>query len=235
MAKFDVQIWGTVGQWISITATFIVAVIALFKDEIIKWFRHPNLRISIKPGPPDCHKTTIYFAYENKPKTAGRYYLRLWVTNEGSIRAEKVQVFAAKLEKRLLNNTFEEVKNFLPMNLRWSQTGDRDTTEVFADGISSKMGKHCDLGHITSVFWQSALGESLPDVEQGKVIFILSVEVQTNTRSHFLAPGTYRLLLRLAASNSEPIERTVEIGFNGDWNDDENSMLTQNLYAKLLL
>jgi hypothetical protein len=96
------------------------------------------------------------------------------------------------------------------------------------------MGKHCDLGHITSTFWGSQLGESLPSVPEGKTIFALDVEVQTNTLSHLLAPGIYHLLLRIAASNSKPIERTVEIGLNGEWNDDETVMLTQNVYARLL-
>ncbi len=235
MEKFDVAIWGTVGQWISITATFMVAVIALLKEEIIRTFRHSDLRIAIRPNSSDCHKTTIYFNYENRPRSSGIYYFRLWVENVGSLRAEKVQVFIAKLEKKRLDNTFEEVRSFLPMNLRWSQSGGTDKPEVFADGISSRMGKHCDIAHIVSPFWKSVLGESLPSEEENATaVCALEVEVPTNTRTHLLAPGTYRLALRIAASNTKPIERVLEIGFTGEWSDDETLMLNQKAYAKVV-
>ncbi len=130
MEKFDPTTWGTVGQWIAAVATFTVAGLALFKEEIIRRFRHPDLNVSINPGPPDCHKTTVYFQKDSKLRSTGRYYLRLWVTNQGSVRAKKAQVFAAKIEKKGSDGLFTEVARFLPMNLRWSQTGDNVRPEI---------------------------------------------------------------------------------------------------------
>lgn len=139
--SFDVAIWGTVAQWAAAAATSAAVLVALFKDAVLRRWYRPKLHVSIKNRPPDCHKTTIHFTYEAKSVSAGRYYFRLWVSNEGSELAENVQVFAAKLEKQGPGGIFNEIANFLPMNLRWSETGGRDNPEVFADGISPKMGK----------------------------------------------------------------------------------------------
>lgn len=74
------------------------------------------------------------------------YYFRLWVDNHGKTRAERVQVFATKLHRLGADGKFVEDKHFLPLNLRWSHS--EDHPEVFAEGISPHMGKHCDLGRI---------------------------------------------------------------------------------------
>src|SRR5689334_334449 len=108
MAVFDPTIWGNVAQWAGALATILAVIVALFKDEIIRHFRHPDLRMSINLRPPDCHKTKIGF-----PRQSGtvlwvetdRYYLRLCIENYGAIRAEKVQVFASKLWKRNTNGS----------------------------------------------------------------------------------------------------------------------------------
>ena len=58
----------------------------------------------------------------------------------------------AKLSKRHADNIFKEVESFLPMNFRWTH-GHHGTNEpeIFAEGISPKMGKHCDLGRIVEI------------------------------------------------------------------------------------
>jgi hypothetical protein len=48
---------GTLAQWAAATATFLAVLVALFKDEVLRWWRRPQLTASIKLDPPDCHKT----------------------------------------------------------------------------------------------------------------------------------------------------------------------------------
>ena len=107
--------------------------------------------------PPDCYKTQLRYSRPGpgdnvqipgfgKWHVANCYYFRLWVDNHGKTRAERVQVFAAKLHRLGADGKFVEDKHFLPLNLRWSHS--EDHPEVFAEGISPYMGKHCDLGRI---------------------------------------------------------------------------------------
>lgn len=39
--------------------------------------------------------------------------------NLGRSRAEKVQVYASRLEKRGADETFSEIQTFPPLNLKW--------------------------------------------------------------------------------------------------------------------
>ena len=94
MFDFDTPITiGTLAQWAGAGATFLAVLVALFKDEYLRWRRKPKLTISAALAPPDCHKTFIIFG----PLRASCYYLRIWVENKGKIRAERVQVFVSKL------------------------------------------------------------------------------------------------------------------------------------------
>jgi len=176
---------GTLAQWAAASATFLAVLVALFKDEILRWWRKPKLTVSIVLQPPDCHKTTLDYEVRRTTVVYGSaecYYLRLWVANEGQTRAERVQVFAAKLFRRTADGSFKQVDSFLPMNLRWShsQQGSR-APEIFADGISPEMGKRCDLGRVVDPHHHANLGEELPGVQPGQAILALDLEVPPNT------------------------------------------------------
>src|SRR5262249_36315563 len=81
--------------------------------------------------------------------SADCYFLRLWIQNDGNVRAEKVQVFVSELHRETANGTFVKMESFIPMNLRWSFGNETPThTEVFADGISPGMGVHCNLAYV---------------------------------------------------------------------------------------
>jgi hypothetical protein len=58
------------------------------------------------------------------------------------------------------------------MNLRWAHTN-----EVFASGIAPCMGRHCDLGHITDPSAQHEVDETLPNVQGGKTVLSLKLNV----------------------------------------------------------
>jgi hypothetical protein len=216
--------------------TIAAITTALFKETFIGWFYHPDLTISVKNGPPDCHKSPVTIKYKEPiwdggvvegEETTTAYYFRLWVMNEGTIRAEKVQVYAAKLRK-LEEGSFQEVRSFLPMNLKWAHTD-----EVFADGISPRMGRHCDFGKIINP--AAKRKPSLPHIEEDKTVLELSLEVAPFTKSHLLEPGSYELDLQIAAANSKSKTKILKIiSFAGDWYDNEREMFSKGIKLKVI-
>ena len=230
--------YGNVAQWFAGAVTFGAVVVALFKDSVARRYRRPKLEISIRPEPPDCAKNFLSYEVQRTAYTyvtATVFYLRLWVVNHGRGRAEKVQVYAANLSRKAADGSFRRVESFLPMNLRWSHGPPPPLgPEIFADGISAGMGRHCDLAHVVDPKSTAEVGESRPDVEVGIPTLALDLEVAPNSRNHVVAPGTYRLDLRIAASNCAPIARTVEIAVTGKWFDEEARMFADGLSVKIV-
>lgn len=228
---------GTLAQWAGATATFLAVLVALFKDEMLRWWRKPKLTVSVALAPPDCHKTSLYYDVSNSRVvgSADCYYLRVWVANVGKTRAERVQVFASKLFRRRADASFKEVEAFLPMNLRWAH-GHRASggPEIFAEGISPGMGKHCDLGHVVDPKLEKEVGEDLPGIAADHAILALDLEVPPASLSHLIPPGVYRLELRVAAANSAPQPKAIELTITGKWFEDQAQMFSDGLGLKAI-
>jgi hypothetical protein len=227
---------GTLAQRAGATATFLPVLVALFKDEYLRWRRQAKLRLSASLAPPGCHKTTLtYLIQRTAPahRSADCYYLRLWVENTGKTRAERVQVFVAKLSRRSADGSFKDVDQFLPMNLRWSHAGQK-APEVFAEGISPQMGRHCDLAHVVDPSFRKEMGYDLPTLKADETVLALDLEIQLNTLSHLVPPGVYRLTLRVAAANCRPRTHVLELTITGKWFADEPRMFTDGLGIRLL-
>jgi len=222
--------------WIGSIATLLAVIVALFKEQLVRIWRRPKLQARVRLSAPDCHKTQMTL-FDQKTgaviERADCYYFRLWVENRGNQRAEKVQVFVSKLFRRHADGSFVEDKSFLPMNLRWSHSQLSPLgPEIFAEGISPQMGKHCDLGHILDPNKRVAFGINLPSVAPGKTILELDLEVAPNTLTHLVPPAIYRLEMKLAAANAEPETKTIEINHTGDWYSDENKMFSDGFGMK---
>jgi hypothetical protein len=202
--------------------TFLAVLVALFREDLVSIWRRPILDLRLQTGPPDCQKTPLISINGGQP-IGDAYYFRLWVFNDGRLRAEDVQIFAASLIYKMADRSFEPVRDFLPMNLVWSHSlTSKQGPEIFAKGISPEMGKHCDLGFIE----QPHGGDDL--------CFALAVEAIPNTGSHKLKPGIYKLELKVAASNSKPVTKYLEMNITGKWSEDENKMLKENIGMTLL-
>jgi len=221
--------------WTGSIATLFAVLVALFKEEIVRIWRHPKLELRITLAAPDCHKTEIR-SVDSTGATLERadcYYFCLWVQNRGNERAEKVQVFLSKLYRQHADGAFVEDRTFLPMNLRWSHSQSSPLNpEVFAEGISPKMGKHCDLGHIIDPTKQPSFGVSRPNVDAGKTILILDVEVPLSLNTHLLPPAVYRIEIKLAAANADPKTKIIEINHTGVWYSEERKMFSDGFGMK---
>ncbi len=225
-----------IATWVGAIATFLAVIVALFKEDIVRLWRAPKLTAKIRLEAPDCHKTEMVIYDKNTGKTLDKlncYYFRLWVENIGRERAEKVQIFISKVMKLHADGKYRVEKSFLPMNLKWSHSQlSAFGPEIYAEGISPLMGKHCDLGHVIDPAHQVKVGENLTGVVPGETVFVLDLEVAPNTRSHLLAPGKYRMDLRIAAGNLLPITKRIELNLTGKWSDDEAKMFAEGIGIK---
>ncbi len=213
---------GTLAQWFGGSATFLAVLVALFKEQVLRFWRKPKLKVSIALSPPDCHKTQITRLPDGF--SADCYYLRLWIENFGKTRAETIQVFVAKLLRKSADGRFREVEDFLPMNLKWAHGG-----EVFAPGISPTMGKHCDLGRLIDPQDHKQFGDDLEGMQDNQTILALDLEFLPATKSHLIRPGTYQLQLKIAASNCAVVNKTLELTITGSWFPEENRMFREGL------
>lgn len=226
---------GNIAQWAAVAATVVAIIVALFKEEIMRLWRRPSLSVA-KIEPPHCHKLRVKYWFQRTALThvvTEGYFFRLWVENKGRVKADQVQVFASKLSRRAADGSFIEDAHFLPMNLLWSHYPE-ESRIIYAEGISPKMGKHCDLGRIIKPSERTELGDDRSDVAVDSTVFALSLEVKPSSLSHLLAPDIYRLELRIAAANNPPVTKTLEINHTGKWFDNADEMFRKGTGLKFL-
>lgn len=132
--------------------------------------------------------------------------------------------------RRCADGQFKPVEAFIPMNLLWSYS----RSEVFADGISPRMGKHCDLARIVDPVYRKDLNEDLPGTNDHDPVASLAVEFSPNTKSHLIPPGVYRLHLRVAAANCTPVTKVIEITLAGKWSCEEGVMFSDGVGVRVL-
>jgi hypothetical protein len=229
----DAASWlGTVGQWFAGLITLFAVLVALFKDDYVRRRDRPILKATIRPGFPDCAPAVIYTTYQGNLAQADSYYIRLWVENIGKDRAEDVQVYVANLYRRdTTTGSFRRVERFLPMNLSWAHSQPKER-EIFAKGVASKMGRHCDVGHLVKPQDGEPFGVAHTDAVMGVCSLMLDLEAPPATGTHMLAAGTYRLELWIAGSNAQRITKFVQIKVDGRWFDDIAQMFTKGLVVE---
>jgi hypothetical protein len=217
-----------IATWLVAAGTLILAAVAVFQDTIRGWFYHPAFRVSIKTAPPDCGAIPIT---NNGVFVANSIYLRLWVENVGNATARNAEIYASELRRRRLDQVWEKVSWFPPMNLKWAHIG-----VMYFPTIAAGMGKHCDLGHITDPTRRNFTGEDAPQlaltVQQTSLAFDLIVS--PNSKSHIIGPGEYELDILVAAENVRPIKRTITISLRGMWDPDETKMLRDGIGVSVL-
>jgi hypothetical protein len=68
----------------------------------------------------------------------------------------------------------------------------------------------------------------------GQTVIALAVEVDPFTATHVLVTGDYRLTVKLAAANADPVTCTIEITHRGRWFETEEWMRTEGLGLRLV-
>jgi len=224
-AEVEPQI-GTLAQWVGVGATLLAVLAALFKEELIRIWRRPQLNLLLALYPPHSHKTQMHQKNgATVTASADCYFVRAWVENTGKARAAEVQVFISELSERGSDGLFHEIDGFLPMNLTWAHSG-----EVFAAGISPHMGKHCDFGYVLDPKFRKRFGVDKEGASDDAAIFALSVEFPAATKGHLVLRGTYRIKFLVAGSNTDrPVEREYEMTISGNWYDKSARMFSDGI------
>ncbi len=220
----------SLAQWLSAVGTISAVVYALFKDAILAWIRKPRLEVTCTKEEPFTSKTPIIVPGNKGVWTGEAYYVRARVENTGKTRAEKVQVYAAKLAVAGADRTFTDVPGFIPLNVKWSNSPHGSVSPIL-DGISPKMAAFCDLVALTDLAnpYQARPQHATPNV----TIAQLQLEVDPLSGSNLLAPGTYRVTLRIAAANARPIDKVFEFSHSGAWISDDSRMRRECLGVTL--
>ena len=213
----------SLAQWFGAVGTIAAVVVALFKEPILAWRRKPRLNATSSKEPPWTGRTPIV-VHDGQGAvlwTGDCYYVRAKVENFGKTRAEKVQVYASRLAKLGADNKFADIPTFLPLNLKWSNSPAGSAAAIL-DGISPKMGAFCDIVAVCDPAnpHQTKPAGTPPNTTVGE----LQLEVAPFTGSHLLPPGTYRLTLRIAAGNVEPIEKVFGFTHTGTWLQNDAEM-----------
>jgi hypothetical protein len=214
-------------------ATVLLAAVAAFQKIIENWIFKPNLKVMSRACEPYCHKNLLTITDQRTGAvidSVDGYYLRIEVTNSGRGRANQVEVFAKKLEKKQADGSYRERSEFDPMNLSWSHW----ETPII-DGISREMPKYCGLAHI----YDPAKRQRFPthlrkNAPCGQALLEFCLQRLPNTGTHVVESGLYRLHILVAAANARPKPFVVEINFSGQYFADESKMMSEGFGIMVL-
>jgi len=218
-----VTLWnGPAANWAVAFGTLILAFVAVFQEWIKSWFFKPILGLEVRVARPDAEKTKFN-------GNIGVYYFRLAVTNTGRKAAEDVQVYVSAVKRKKANTKYETVDRFTPMALMWTHK----SVSTLPYLLPKMPAAYCDLGHISDPERKAGMFETLPDVSDEQTIFALETEVKPNSKGYLLAPGEYRVHLKVAASNCLPQDFTVKVNMTGRWFADEEQMFRDGIGLSL--
>jgi hypothetical protein len=217
-------------QWIvdhlAPVVTFLAILVALFKEDIVKWWRRPKLTVRLFLRPPDAHVVHTTVMWQGPGDQQPRrwegpvYYFRLWIENKSSWAADRVQVYVRAIYNRLGDTRLQDVREWLPMNLRWSNSPfDKPIT---FEMLNPHMGKHCDLGSVSHP--SNTSEQQLTGMKEGERTFNLATEVFPNSNCHRLTAGKYRIEILVAAQNAKPKVFNVDLDWNGTFEDSQERM-----------
>jgi len=231
IAAFVSALGQWIGQHIAPILTFFAILAALFKEDVVRWWRQPKFTVRLLPKPPDAHviHSNVAWQVSGDPETkrwdGPIYYFRLWVENERSWAAERVQVYVRGICTRRGDNHLQEVPEWLPMNLRWANSP--SDKPILFETLNPHMGRHCDLGSVSDP--SNGSEQPLPHMKAGESSFNLATEVSPNSNCHRLTAGKYRIEILVAAQNAKPRLFKVDLDWNGTFEAAPERMFSNSI------
>jgi len=214
--------WSTFWTASGVIVALLLGIAGMFQDWVRAWFKKPNLNITIKLSPPDCHMIPMRNFMTNQT-VYDTFYFRFRVENIGNYQADEVEAMVVELYKSV-KSKYEKVVNFLPLNLVWAHSFARQITKP---KIQPSLFKYLDFGHIVKSEFADL--DSFGLKNRNKIVFILDTEVPPNTGSHIIFPGDYKIKIKFAGNNLKPIEKIYKLVIKDDWTTDETIMLQNNI------
>jgi hypothetical protein len=91
-------------ELISILAVIPLSLVAIFQEQLKRWFFAPKLKIIFSLEQPFCSKTPFYISFYKNTKvtktiSTEAFYFRLGVLNEGKSQAKLCEAFVAELQE----------------------------------------------------------------------------------------------------------------------------------------
>ncbi len=207
-------------DWLTAIGTISLGAIAVFGKTIRGYFYYAKLDVSVETKPPDCVKVPM--CTPRGDVLADSYYLRVLVKNVGNSPAKNVEVYAAELRRKCIDGTWEIVKSFSPMNLRWAN-GEHI---AYLPRINPDMSMHCNVAHITDPKHRSNdnINENVPWVKDDQTALAFDLTSLANHKRYIVAPGEYKLDIKIGAKNVRAKSEVLTINLDGNWYPDETKM-----------
>jgi hypothetical protein len=209
---------GPAADWAVAVGTVILAFVAVFQQWLQRLIVRPRLAMHVRLARPDAEKTSF-----NDGTSV--YYFRLAVENVGNAAAHDVQVYVSEIKKKKPDDKYASVERFMPMALIWAHTGQSTKPSLLPDMPPA----FCDFGHISDPERRRYIGEDLPDVAVNETVLALDLEVKPFSKGHLLGPGTYRVHLKLAASDCKPRDYVLRVTVTGSWSPYEDKMFGEGI------
>lgn len=113
-------------NWLLVIVTFLTVCVALLKEEIIKFFRHPKI-VVLKDN--NCLKENLS-EVEQDGKFATRYYYNVRIENSGNVEARNIDIIIVSVKYK--NSV---VENEIPIKNRHICLSDMDSGKILAPSM----------------------------------------------------------------------------------------------------
>jgi hypothetical protein len=189
-------------------------LVALFKEDIVRKWRQPDLRLTLKLDEPDCgHGQMVLTTVQDEAKqpdiSAPCYIFRMQVKNHGIDRADHVQVYVTEISRKDASGVFQDIPGFLPLNLQWTHSTSSGP-DAFADVINPGMMRYLDFGHIIDPSMNEVFKHIRPDIRPSETVFTFFSSMTLQSNVHLIKRGDYKMKLLASASNGSPKSVSVE-------------------------
>ena len=210
----EIQIWVVLAQFFSV---IVLGWLALFQENIKRWWFYPELNIDFEFAPPDCHKTEL--RDEGMNNVADAYYFRFGVANTGKTHAQLCEAVIETFSTwNVEKGKFESVERWNPVNLAWSMRASKDEFRTINPGRKV----YCDLGCID---------------ERGRHLFVLCLYLTPFNQNHFFPKWKYKFGVSVYCENSRGrkiARKEFIVDWYGKWFDDESKMFSEGIKIEAL-
>jgi hypothetical protein len=210
-------------DWILISTTLFLGVIAIFGDRIKQLFYQPRPTVTFHEIAPYCQKTS--YRIPNSNLNLPVFFFRFIIENTGNAKLNNCEAIFEQLWICDASGKHNKLTSWTETTLVWAG-GRRPIIS-----LDPHRKGYCNLGHIASEYYQESFEkQKVIDIsgkhDQGLRFFFESNEIP-NSQPSCLLPGKYAIKVMVYAENINPIELWFEIVWTGKWQDSETEMFRE--------
>ena len=205
-----------------------LGIIALYQEQLKRWFLAPKLRIDFQLNAPYCSKTPFYITFFKKDREGNEvvdkhisteaYYFRVGIINDGYTQAKFCEVVMSELQG-YEDNQWKGVEYFQQVNLKWDRGKPQEDALQYANINPSPIRILSDIGHIHKQ------GIKEEDTKKFHLDFLYGIG---GYHPKELSPNKkYRLKIAVISENAEFVSRQFEFFWTGVWKDKPEEMFKE--------